>query len=161
MPASQSEPAATSLSGAAGPVRVFVIDDNPHLLTWVSRWIRAHKDIVALAGVATSTQEARPLVAASAPDVVLLDFRLGPERATAYTRELRSAGRRPYVIIHTGFTDRLTIQAALGAGANGVIGKDADPDELLRLLVQAGQGDVVLSKSVRRAVADTGPICHD
>lgn len=146
-------------SGAPRPLvpRIFVVDDSPHLLGWISKWIAARVDLVQLAGTASTIAEARARVAEASPDLILLDFRLGSESAPTYIRELRALGRRPYVVVHTGHINRSTIQTSLAAGAQGIIGKDADPDELLALLLRAANGDVVFSRTVRRVIADSNP----
>ena len=68
------------------------------------------------------------------------------------TRALMEAGSEARVVVLTTFSDRERILDALDAGAIGYLLKDADPDEMLRGVRAAADGESPLAPEVRRQV---------
>jgi two-component system, NarL family, nitrate/nitrite response regulator NarL len=124
------------------PVRVLVVDDHPIVLYGVTpalhntSWLR-------VAGYARTGRDAIAALRTLRPDVVLLDLRLpdmlGPEAVQA----LRAGDPTVKVIIFTAYPDHAALDAALAAGAHGVVVKDSEPAELVDVIGRAVAGEPV------------------
>ncbi|MFX1762019.1 response regulator [Paraburkholderia sp. A1RI-2L] len=126
---------APMLAGA----HVLVVDDDEGILRL------ARKSLVrAGARVDTSTGvgEARAVLAARTPDVLVLDYQLdGAETGLDFFRRLRAEDVRVPAILVTGFTDESRVIAALRAGVSDVVPKSGDyldylPEAVARVLAQ-------------------------
>ncbi|MFL5913495.1 MAG: response regulator transcription factor [Gaiellaceae bacterium] len=145
---------------STGVVRVLVTDDHPIVLDGVTlalqntSWLR-------VAGYARTGREAIAAVQNLRPDVILLDLRLpdmlGPEAVQA----LRAQDPRVKIILFTAYPDHAALDAALAAGAHGVVVKDTEREDLVDVIrrVVAGErvagidvgssGDALLSRKLR------------
>lgn len=132
---------------------VFLIDDSPLTTAWISKLLSSRDDIRWL-GSATSCAEAEPKLAAQLPDVLILDLKIPGESTTAFIRKLRGVGRRPYILMLSGYVTANDVQRAISAGAWGYLGKDVGPDELIEAILKTSRGEVVFSDSARRAIMD-------
>jgi len=128
-------------------VRVLVADDHPIVLDGVTlalqntSWLR-------VAGYARSGREAIAAVESLRPDAVLLDLRLpdmlGPE--TVHALLARSPAVK--IIIFTAYPDHVALEAALSAGAHGVVVKDTEREELVDVIRRVLDGERVICVDV-------------
>jgi DNA-binding NarL/FixJ family response regulator len=119
------------------PIRIVVIDDHPVFREGTAALLERESDL-AIAGVASSLEEARALLAADPPaDVTLLDVRLGDQSGLAIVEELAA---RTAVVVFTAYDYPQYLRAALRLGAAGFVAKSAPTDELLRAVRQAAGG---------------------
>lgn len=124
-------------------MRVVAVDDHPVFLRGILSCLEDAPD-VEICGTATSAAEALATVAATAPDVVLLDLNLTDGNGIAVTRTLRAEGFTGAVLVLTMYEDELALRAALEAGAHGYLLKGADQDEILGALRTVVGGGVVV-----------------
>jgi DNA-binding NarL/FixJ family response regulator len=123
-------------------VRVLVVDDHPIVLDGVTlalhntSWLR-------VAGYARCGREAIAAVQTLKPEVVLLDLRLpdmlGPEAVHA----LRANHPGVKIILFTAYPEHAALDAALAAGAHGVVVKDSEPAELVEVIRRVLEGERV------------------
>jgi DNA-binding NarL/FixJ family response regulator len=123
-------------------VRVLVVDDHPIVLDGVTlalhntSWLR-------IAGYARCGREAISAVQTLRPEVVLLDLRLpdmlGPETVQA----LRAHDPTVKIIMFTAYPDHAALDAALAAGAHGVVVKDSEPANLVDVIRRVLAGERV------------------
>ncbi|MBB2928508.1 hybrid sensor histidine kinase/response regulator [Paraburkholderia silvatlantica] len=125
----------TMLAGA----RVLVVDDDEGILRLARKsLLRAGARVDACTGVG----QARALLAAQTPDVLVLDYQLdGAETGLDFFRRLRADDVRVPAILVTGFTDESRVIAALRAGVSDVVPKSGDyldylPEAVARVLAQ-------------------------
>jgi len=100
-----------------------IVDDSKEFLAAAARLFAPSS--LQVVGLASTGADAKRLVAALAPDVVLLDVELGDEDGIELARELTSGGSRPRVIL-ISLRDRGELAELIaGSGAVGFLRKDA------------------------------------
>ncbi len=121
-------------------IRVFVVDDHPVVREGVSMLAASAPDLEVV-GKAASGAEALARVAAAAPDVVLLDLDLGAEDGAALVPELLLRAPRARVLVLTGVRTQPRHEAAVLAGARGLVRKEEAAEVILRAIrhVHAGE----------------------
>lgn len=125
-------------------IRVLVVDDHPVVRSGLRALLEGDPGL-AVVGDAASGEEALNLVEAVAPDVVLCDLRLGAGMdGVAVTDALRRRGPLPAVLILTTYDNDSDIVRAVLAGAAGYLLKDAEPEVIVRGIVDAAAGALVL-----------------
>lgn len=132
-------------------VRVVVVDDHPMFRMGLAVAI-AEMDGIEVVGEANSAGAVEELVASTAPDVVLLDVRLGEESGLDVNRTLAERHPEVKVIMLTMSEDYETALVALRDGARGYLVKGAGPERLEHALRVVANGDVVLDHELARAV---------
>lgn len=140
------------------PIAVMLVEDHKTMLWGLQRLIGEAHTGMRVAACATSPAEARERVGAAAPDVVLLDLDLGGEHSLSLVPDLLAAGARR-VLMLTGSRDTALLDAAVRAGARGVIGKDAPAEQVLKAIEKVHGGEVWLDNDtlVRLLVASNPP----
>lgn len=141
------------------PIRVVVIDDHALVRLALCRALGALPDI-AVAGTSGSVDDAVALVAATQPDVALVDQRLGRERPVDRLVEFREASPATKLLVVTAWATRHGLESALAAGARGVVSKSQRLDELADGVRRVHQGEVVICPElvpalIQRATAPT------
>lgn len=133
-------------------IRVVLVDDHPIVRSGL-RAVLAARPELEVVGEAASGEEALGVVAATFPDVVLADLRLGPGMdGVALTR---AVAEQTAVVILTTYDHDLDIVRAVEAGAAGYLLKDAPTDAIVAALTDAAAGRTVLSPEQTQRVVDT------
>lgn len=130
-------------------VRVVVVDDQPTIRLGL-RLILDHEPDVRTVGEAGDGAAAVELARTALPHVVLMDVRMPGTDGIEATRRVRAdpalAGVR--VLVLTTFDDEEYVTAALRAGADGFLLKDADPGALVAAVHRVHAGGSVLDPAV-------------
>jgi DNA-binding NarL/FixJ family response regulator len=129
------------------PLRVLVVEDHPLFRKGVVALLQTVPD-VAVAGVATTGEEAVSQAAALRPDVVLMDLQLPGMSGIEATRAIVAADPGVRVLVLSLFEDEESVFLALRAGARGYVLKDADEDELTGALRAVARGEAIFSQAV-------------
>lgn len=125
-------------------VRIICVDPHPVVCAGLSHLARGVPELDFI-GSARSTEDALKLVAASRPDMVLMDPELiGPE-GFALCRRIKATTPEVRVVFYTAGTDvsGFALQARV-AGADGMLDKTTPTDELFRTLRSIGRGEAAL-----------------
>jgi len=133
-------------SSAATTIRVVIVDDQPLIRQGFSMILAAHADI-AIVGEAADGAAGLEVIAATKPDVVLMDIRMPGLDGIEATRIARASADTKILILTTFDLDEY-VTDALAAGASGFVLKDATPDELLHAVRVVARGDALLSPAV-------------
>jgi len=107
------------------PKRILIVDDDPFVRR-VAAAVLGEREGVEIAGVASGA-EAIAAVAASKPDLILLDVMMPEMDGRATLRTLQQNGGAPTVIFLTAKNDPKETEQLRGMGALGVITKPFDP----------------------------------
>ena len=136
-------------------LRVAVVDDQDLVRAGFAALLSGEPGITVV-GEAGQGEEAVRLVRATLPDVVLMDIRMpvldGIEATRRITTDPACASVR--VVMLTTFGLDEYVFGALRAGATGFLLKDTPPDELLRAVRVAANGDALLSPAVTRRLVE-------
>ncbi|MCO1656527.1 response regulator [Pseudonocardia humida] len=130
-------------------VRVLLADDDPALRATLRLLLEATPGM-AVVGEAGDGREAVELVAALAPDVVLMDVRMPRLDGVEATRRIVGSGAAARVLVLTTFDLDEHVHAALRAGAAGFLLKDAPPARLLDAVRVVAAGEALLAPTVTR-----------
>jgi DNA-binding NarL/FixJ family response regulator len=131
------------------PVTVVVADDQSAVREGLVLLLGTLSG-VAVAGQAADGDAAVALVAATSPQVVLMDLNMpGCDGVTA-TRRITAEYPSTRVVVLTTYADDESIIGALQAGALGYLTKDATRAEIGRAILAAADGQAVLDPGVQR-----------
>jgi DNA-binding NarL/FixJ family response regulator len=136
------------------PITVLIADDHPVVRAGLRALIATDATITVVADAATP-REAVEATFRLRPDVVLMDLRFGgSESGVDATRAIKDASDPPAVLILTNYDSDADILAAVEAGANGYLLKDAPPDDLLAAIRAAAAGESALAPAVAGRLLD-------
>jgi DNA-binding NarL/FixJ family response regulator len=139
----------------ASPVpslRVVVVDDQALMRTGF-RMILESAGIEVVAE-AENGREAITTVAATNPDVVLMDIRMPELDGVEATRHITASGSTARVLILTTFDLDEYVYRALRAGAAGFLLKDTPPEKLIDAVRVVAAGEALLAPSVTRRLVE-------
>ncbi len=128
-------------------IRVAIVYDQTLIREGLAALLTLAPDLE-IVGQAADGQAAIALVAATAPDVILMDVRMPGMNGIAATREIRRQFPCARVIVLTTFDDDEYIFDSLQAGAAGYLLKNADPDYLAAAIRAAHAGDAILDPTI-------------
>jgi DNA-binding NarL/FixJ family response regulator len=132
-------------------IRVLVVEDHALVRAGLQELLSGAGDIEVV-GIAADGVEALELVAARAPDVVLMDLSMPVLDGIEATRRIVEAHDEIRVVVLTSFSDQRRILEAIDAGAIGYLLKDAEPDELFRGVRAAAAGESPLAPKAAQAL---------
>ncbi len=142
-------------------IRVVLADDHSVVRAGIRRILETVPDIrvVAEAGDGRQAIEA---VAATRPDVAVLDVKMPKTTGIAAARWIRENSPSTAVLVLTAYDDDPYVFAVLQAGANGYVLKNADAEEIVRAVrsVHAGRSvfDPEVAGRALRKLSGSGPV---
>jgi DNA-binding NarL/FixJ family response regulator len=128
-------------------ISVFLVDDQTLVRKGVRSLLSLLPDITVV-GEAVDAAEARSLIPAAAPDVVLLDVRMPGEDGLSVLRDLAKPGCAPYFIVLTTFDDAEVLFEGCRAGARGFLLKDVSLEQLASAIRAVAEGRSILQPSI-------------
>ena len=131
------------------PVTVVVADDQAAVREGLVLLLGTLPGITVV-GQAEDGAAAVETVAASGPQVVLMDLNMPRLDGVAATRRIRTDHPRTQVVVLTTYADDESIIGALQAGALGYLTKDATRAEIGRAVLAAAAGQAVLDPAVQQ-----------
>lgn len=133
-------------------IQVLLVDDHPMMRRGVKQLLEFH-DNIRVVGEAASGEEAISLVSVLNPDMILLDLNMKGMSGIETLLLLREQGVSASIMIMTVSDDYKDVIAALRAGADGYVLKDAEPEELVRAILDVAEGQIVVSPQLTNALA--------
>ena len=138
-----------SAENPAEPVTVIVADDQSAVREGLVLLLGTLPGIV-VAGQAADGNAAVELVAATNPQVVLMDLNMPGTGGVSATRRITADHPGTRVVVLTTYADDKSIIGALQAGALGYLTKDATRAEIGRAVLAAAAGQAVLDPGVQQ-----------
>ncbi|MFE3327080.1 response regulator [Streptomyces sp. NPDC059176] len=130
-----------------GTISVMLVDDHPVVREGLSSMLRSAGDI-SVVGQAGSGEEAIAVVARLAPDIVLLDLRMGGMDGVETTGHILRAAPATKVVIVTTYESDSDILRAVETGAAGYLLKGSSRDDLVHAVRAAARGETVVTPSL-------------
>jgi len=128
-------------------VKILIADDQVLLSRALATILGSQPDLEVVATVHDG-QVAVDTVAHTPVDLVLMDVRMPKLDGVAALKKIRARPNPPKIVMLTTFNVPDTVKAALTAGANGFLLKDADPETLIESVRTVAAGQTVLAADV-------------
>ena len=134
-------------------VRVVIADDQKIVRDGLATLLGL-LDGITVVGTAIDGDDAVRQVAATEPDIVLMDLRMPNCSGVEATEKLAAAGARARVVVLTTYSDDDWVFAALRAGARGFLTKDASAEEIQQAILTVASGEAQLDPTVQRRLLE-------
>jgi DNA-binding NarL/FixJ family response regulator len=134
--------------------RVFLVDDHEIVRRGVADLINAESDLEVV-GEASTARHALGRIAATLPDVAVLDVRLPDGSGIDLCREIRSAYPQIYCLMLTAYDDDEASYTAVLAGAAGYVLKDIKGQGLLESIRKVAAGRNLMDRTVTKRVVES------
>jgi two-component system response regulator DevR len=132
---------------------VFLVDDHEVVRRGVAGIIDAEPDLQVV-GESATVRDTLPRVAATRPDVVVLDVRLPDGSGIDACRAIRAAFPEIACLMLTAYDEEVASAAALLAGAAGYVLKDVRGQTLVADIRRAAAGERLLPTHARVRVVE-------
>jgi len=132
-------------------IRVFLVDDHEVVRRGIADMINAEPDLEVV-GEASTARQAVARVAATVPDVAVLDVRLPDGSGIDVCRTIRSANPVVQCLMLTAYDDDEASYSAVLAGASGYVLKDIRGQHLVESIRRVARGESLVQKAVTRKV---------
>jgi DNA-binding NarL/FixJ family response regulator len=141
-------------------IRVLLVDDHKLVRAGLQSLL-ATVDDIQVVGVASNGCEALGVATDTGPEVVLMDLSMPGMSGVEATRQLLERMPSVQVVMLTSFADQDLVLQAINAGAVGYLLKDADPEDLVRGVRAAANGESPISGKAARALLNRCPAPTD
>ena len=132
------------------PLRLVLIEDHQALREGLELLLGREGHQVL--GTAGSAAEGRRLVEELAPDVALIDIRLGRDSGIELTAQLIDADPDRRIVLYTGSSDIELLISGLDSGARGYALKEGTPSELTTALATVAGGGTYVDPRLHHAL---------
>ena len=123
-------------------IRVIAADDHPAYLRATTETLT--RAGLAVVGVSATGEGALDDVRTHAPDVALVDLRMPGISGADVARTVCARYPNTRVVILSAYDDAEIVRIAIAAGAIGYVTKDSTPDEIVRAVLRAADGETTL-----------------
>ncbi len=133
--------------------RILIVDDHPLVRKGFARLIGDEPDLE-VCGEAADETEALQLVAASAPDLVIIDLSLAGGSGINLIERIRAQYSDVRMLVASMHDASLFAERVLAAGALGYLNKQEAPDNIIRAIYRVLGGKVYLSEELTDRLLD-------
>ncbi len=142
-------------------IEVLIVDAHPVVREGL-KLLLAGADGLSVTGDVATLASAIDAVTACPPDVLLLDLDLADGDGLALLPKLPQVAPRTKALVLTGIRDRARHEAAVLAGARGLLVKDRPPEVLLKAIRKVHEGELwfdrqLLDSTLQRALGAAHP----
>jgi DNA-binding NarL/FixJ family response regulator len=132
------------------PLSLVLIEDHQALREGLE--LLLSREGLEVVGAAGSAGPGRELIERHAPDVSLIDIRLGEDSGIELTRQLLDGNADRRIVLYTGSSDVDLLISGLDSGARGYALKEGTPSELTAALHIVAGGGTYVDPRLRRAL---------
>lgn len=129
-------------------IRVFLVDDHELVRRGIANVLNAENDMEVV-GEAATVSQARSRIAATNPDIALLDVRLPDGSGIDICRSISQYSPPIRSLMLTAYDDEEALYAAVLAGAAGYVLKDIRGSGLLEAIRRVASGHSLLNPSLK------------
>jgi DNA-binding NarL/FixJ family response regulator len=148
-----------SFDFARAPIRLVLVEDHTILRDGIRALLQLESDMI-IVGEYACVDSSLDGIHRLQPDVVVVDLSLPNRSGLELMREIQRLSPRSRKLVLTGNDGLEYIRAALGAGADGYVLKDARSAELLQAIRTVSRGERFLCKAIASKVL-AGFLTHD
>lgn len=130
-------------------IRVVLADDHAVVRKGIRDFLEEEQDIQVVAEAVDGAQ-AKSLIQQNQPDVVILDIRMPIATGIEVTRWIRDQELPVGVLILTAYDDDPFVVAAIQAGADGYVLKNAEAEQIIAAVRVIYEGESALSPAITR-----------
>ncbi len=130
-------------------IRVVLADDHAVVRKGIRDFLEEEQDIQVVAEAVDGAQ-AKSLIQQNQPDVVILDIRMPIATGIEVTRWIRDQQLPVGVLILTAYDDDPFVVAAIQAGADGYVLKNAEAEQIIAAVRIIYEGESALSPAITR-----------
>lgn len=135
-------------------IKVCLVEDQTLVREGIQSLLHLTEDIRVVA-TASDGEEAREIIEAAKPDVVLLDVRIPKKNGLEVLRELQQLKSPPSTIILTTFDDDQVLLEGIKAGAKGYLLKDVSLKDLATAVRTVAAGGTLINPAITERVLRT------
>ena len=131
--------------------RIILVDDHEVVRLGLKSLLERHPQFEVV-GEAGSAREALEQVAATEPDVVVMDIRLPGTSGIEACEQIVDQFPNTKVIMLTSYAEDEMLFSAIRAGASGYVLKQIASEELVKAIEAVGRGEALLDPAVTQRV---------
>ena len=129
------------------PTRVLIVDDHPAVREGLALRIN-HQADMEVCGEAADMGEALKLLAATEPDVAVIDIQLKKGDGLDLVKRITGRTDQVRILVWSVYPDKLYAERALKAGALGYINKEHTTGRIVEAIRRVRDGKVYLSEEM-------------
>ena len=134
-------------------IKLMVVDDHEVVRTGLRAILEPEEDLDVV-GEAGSAADAVDQASVLAPDVVLMDVRMGGMSGIDACGYIKSANPDTAVLMLTSFSEEEAVMSAIMAGASGYLLKNVGRGDLISAIRAVASGQNLLDPAVTKKVMD-------
>ncbi|HTR96384.1 MAG TPA: response regulator transcription factor [Candidatus Acidoferrales bacterium] len=138
---------------AADAARIFLVDDHPLVRESLANLIEHQPDLT-VCGEADHPATARSGIAATKPDVAIVDLSLGDGSGLSLIRDLHATNPEIAVLVLSMYDEDVYAERVLRAGARGYIMKREVSQNVILAIRRVREGKVYLSPRMTTTLAE-------
>ena len=127
-------------------MRVLIVDDERLFLDSISYMISQIKEIQVV-GTVTDIENVLSLSNDTNPDLVLMDVYIKNETSLHLINDIKNISANIKVLVMSSSISKEIVKTSIAYGANGIISKDIDSNNLINVLKSTYQGHYVFDKN--------------
>jgi DNA-binding NarL/FixJ family response regulator len=131
------------------PIKILIADDHAVVRKGIRALIELQPEMVVV-GESSNGREAITKAAVLQPDVILMDLNMPHTNGVEAIEEIKSSMPEIGVLVLTMFSEDDQVVAAVNAGANGFVLKNANPSEIIRAIREISRGESPFTPAVGR-----------
>ena len=135
------------------PWRIFLLDDHPLVRMWLGQLIEQQPDL-SVCGEAETSAAALNGIAATSPDLALIDISLPDSSGVELIKVLKKGQPRTRLLVFSMHEERLYAERVIRAGASGYVMKRATADGLIEAIYRVLRGRLAVSSAMERVFSD-------
>lgn len=139
---------------------ILLVDDHPMMRRGMRQLLELEEDFL-IVGEASDGEEALCQIAELQPALTLLDNNMPSLNGIETLKRLRKAGYEGKVLLFTVSDAEEDVRDALRFGADGYLLKDMEPERLILQIREVLRGDLVVSPSLARVMAQALRVTSD
>ena len=133
--------------------RILLVDDHPLVREWLTNLIHQQEDLT-VCGEAESAAQALDTVAATQPDVVIVDLSLAGGSGLDLIKDLKALHPELKMIVLSMHDEQLYAERALRAGARGYLMKRETTGKIVTSIRDVLAGKLAVSDRVSQMIAE-------